>query len=91
MTRVPVDAKPRQLEGIAKANFTADLYYLTFHKDKWFSKALVIFIYVVETVQTVIMTGDCWTAYAKGFGDVSGLGNVENEWLAAPILTAIGA
>lgn len=35
------------------------------------------------------MASDCWAAYAQGFGDVPGLGNIGNEWLAAPMLTAV--
>ena len=63
---------------------------VAFPKDRWHAKSLVVFIYAIETAQMLIMTNDCWNAYVDGFGDVPGLDNVQNEWLAAPVFTAIG-
>lgn len=67
-----------------------DWYYLAFPKDKWRTKGLVLFIYLIETAQTLVMTNDCWKTFVKGFGDVSALNDVFNEWLAVPLFTAIG-
>ena len=50
----------------------------------------MLFIYLIETAQTLVMTNDCWKTFVKGFGDVSALNDVFNEWLAVPLFTAIG-
>ena len=67
-----------------------DWYYLAFPRDKWHTKSIVIFIYILDTAQALIMINDCWNIYVKGFGDYAGLDKVRNEWLAAPIFSAIG-
>ena len=44
----------------------------------------------METVQTLIVTNDCFNTYAKGFGDIGKLDEVQNEWLANPVFGSIG-
>ena len=53
-------------------------------------KILVTVVYLIETAQTLIVTNDCFNTYARHFGDAAALGDVQNEWLAAPTLTSIG-
>ena len=65
-------------------------YYLSFPKDRWGSKALVTFVYVFETVQTLMITNDCFNKYVKRFGDLETLDSIQNEWLTVPVFTAIG-
>ena len=69
-----------------------DLYYLSFPRDRWTEKALVLFVYLLETAQTLLMTNDCWNVYVKSFADIVYLlnGTLEHEWLTVPIFTAIG-
>lgn len=50
----------------------------------------MVFVYIIEIAQTLIMTNDCWNTFVKGFGHLDGLDDVRNSWLAAPIFTAIG-
>lgn len=52
-------------------------------------KGLVLFVYLMEVAQTVVMTKDCWTIYVVGFTDLFALA-VQNNWLTIPIFTAIG-
>ena len=71
-------------------NFCLVLYYLSFPKDRWGSKAVVCFIYILETIQTIMITNDCFNKYAKQFGDTAALDSIQLEWLTVPVFTAIG-
>jgi len=55
------------------------IYYLCFPADKWHTKALVYAVYIIEIVQTVIVTEDSYNAYASGFGNVSVLESMQLE------------
>ncbi len=71
-------------------NRVADVYYLAFPKDGRWTKLLVGGIYLLETVQTIIITHDAFNAYAKGYGNLNALGSAQLEWLAVPIFSGIG-
>lgn len=47
-------------------------------------------VWLVETVQTVLITHDSFNAFARSFGEVSELNNIQTEWLAGPIISALG-
>jgi hypothetical protein len=68
----------------------SDWYYLAFPKDARSIKILVTVVYLIETAQTMLITSDCFNTYARNFGNPAALEFVENEWLAAPTMTAIG-
>jgi len=65
------------------------VYYLAFPKDGRWTKLLVGGIYLLETVQTIIITHDAFNAYAKGYGNLNALGSAQLEWLAVPIFSGI--
>ena len=44
----------------------------------------------METAQTIIITNDCFNAYARGFGNTEVLTAMQTEWFAVPVLTGIG-
>lgn len=48
-------------------------------------------VYLVETVQTIIITHDAFNAYVRSFGDLAALALIQNEWLAIPVFSAFGA
>lgn len=54
------------------------------------AKCLVYGIYLIEIVQTILVTHDAFNAYASGFGNLQALGSAQLEWLAVPILSGIG-
>ena len=72
------------------ANKIAVFYYLSFPSDMRRIKCLVCFVFLIETAQTVVMTSDCFNAYANSFGSPKLLTKMQNEWLAVPVFTAIG-
>ena len=57
-----------------------DWYYIAFPKDRWLPKVLVYSIFILDTVQTIMVTDDVYNAYARNFGNVSTVDAVENEW-----------
>ncbi|SJK98173.1 uncharacterized protein ARMOST_01434 [Armillaria ostoyae] len=67
------------------------LYYLAFPKDRKFTKCLVYGIYVVELVQTILLTHDAFASFGYGFGDFEALTEVRFSWLIVPIMGAAAA
>lgn len=67
-----------------------DNYHVSFPHDSRISKAIVYVLYCIELAQTLIMTRDCFTSYAAGFGDLRALDAAQTEWLASPILIGVG-
>ncbi|KAK0226565.1 hypothetical protein IW262DRAFT_776251 [Armillaria fumosa] len=64
------------------------LYYLAFPKDRKFTKYLVYGIYVVEFVQTMLVTHDAFVEFGYGFGDIEALTDVHFNWLIVPVMSA---
>ncbi|PBL04271.1 hypothetical protein ARMGADRAFT_1070746 [Armillaria gallica] len=67
------------------------LYYLAFPNDRKFIKYLVYGIYIIEFVQTMLITHDAFAALGYGFGDVEALTRMHFNWLTVPIMSAIVA
>ncbi|PBK58811.1 hypothetical protein ARMSODRAFT_856043, partial [Armillaria solidipes] len=67
------------------------LYYLAFPKDRQFTKYLVYGIYVVEFVQTMLVTHDAFVEFGYGFGDIEALTDMHFDWLTVPIMSAAAA
>jgi hypothetical protein len=53
-------------------------------------KCLVYGIYILEVVQSTLITEMGFRAFVTSFGDVQSFGQAETGWLTVPILTAIG-
>ncbi|KAK0488564.1 hypothetical protein IW261DRAFT_357364 [Armillaria novae-zelandiae] len=67
------------------------LYYLAFPNDIKFTKYLVYGIYVLELVQTVLVTHDSFMAFGYGFGDIGVFIDMQLDWLTVPIMSAVVA
>ncbi|KAJ7801535.1 hypothetical protein B0H13DRAFT_2389984 [Mycena leptocephala] len=67
------------------------LYYQAFPKDKVSSKCLVYGIYMVEFVQTMLVTHDAFAMFGFGFGNVAALTNMHFDWLTVPIMSGLVA
>ncbi|KAK0207628.1 hypothetical protein IW262DRAFT_521611 [Armillaria fumosa] len=67
------------------------LYYLAFPNDRKFTKYLVYGIYVLELVQTILVTHDAFRVFGYGFGDIVALTEVHFNWLTVPIMSAVVA
>ncbi|KAK0214878.1 hypothetical protein IW262DRAFT_248553 [Armillaria fumosa] len=67
------------------------LYYLAFPNDRRVTKYLVYGIYVIEIVQTMLVTHDVFATFGYGFGDMDALTKVDFYWLTIPIMGAVVA
>ncbi|KAK0188562.1 hypothetical protein F5146DRAFT_1140082 [Armillaria mellea] len=67
------------------------LYYLAFPNDGRGTKCLVYSTYVIEFVQTILMTHDVFVSFGYGFGDMDALIRVNFYWLTIPIMSAVAA
>jgi hypothetical protein len=65
-----------------------DIYFSTYPNDKWIIKALVIYLFILENIQTAVVVFDAVTAFAKNFGNVDELEDVRLQWLSVPVLSA---
>lgn len=66
------------------------MYYMSFPKDRRTLQFLVFGLFLLETVQTVLITHDLFTTYAFGWGDTAQLGARHLEPFAVPITNGIG-
>ncbi|KAK0454310.1 hypothetical protein EV421DRAFT_409902 [Armillaria borealis] len=65
------------------------LYYLAFPNDRRFIKYLVYGIYIVEFVQTILVSHDAFAMFGYGFGDLDALTDIHFNWLIVPIMSAV--
>ncbi|KAJ7256226.1 hypothetical protein B0H12DRAFT_519896 [Mycena haematopus] len=67
------------------------LYYRAFPNDRMPIQCLVYSVYLLEVVQTILMTHDAFTNFGTGFGNISTLRDVHFDWLTVPIMSGIVA
>ena len=70
--------------------YCSDIYYLSFSKDPPTRKILVYAVYVVEFVQTILLSQMALKEFAAGFGSFVALREVSNSWFTVPILSLTG-
>ncbi|KAF7369279.1 hypothetical protein MVEN_00255700 [Mycena venus] len=54
-------------------------------------QCLVYTVYLLEVIQTILMTHDAYTNFGTGFGNTETLRGVHFDWLTIPITSGIGA
>ncbi len=79
------------LQQITPNAFSLDLYYLAFPNDRRFIKYLVYGIYVIEFVQTILISHDVFATFGYGFGDMDTLAENHLYWFTVPIMSTVGA
>ncbi|KAK0486440.1 hypothetical protein IW261DRAFT_797893 [Armillaria novae-zelandiae] len=67
------------------------LYYLAFPNDRQFIKCLVYGLYIVEFVQTMLITHDAFAMFGYGFGDIEALTDIHFYWLSIPVMGGLTA
>ncbi|KAK0449460.1 hypothetical protein EV421DRAFT_1996525 [Armillaria borealis] len=67
------------------------LYYLAFPNDSRLLKYLVYGIYVIESVQTILVAHDTFAMFGYGFGDMDALTRLNYNWITVPITSAVAA
>ncbi|KAJ7485148.1 hypothetical protein B0H11DRAFT_2018286 [Mycena galericulata] len=72
-------------------NIQLYLYYQAFPNDRLFNKCLVYTVYVLEFLQTMLITYAAFTTFGYGFGNPSALGDVRFEWFSVPVMSGLVA
>ncbi|PBK82341.1 hypothetical protein ARMGADRAFT_1090395 [Armillaria gallica] len=67
------------------------LYYLAFPNDRRFIKYLVYGIYVIEFVQTILISRDVFATFGYGFGNMVTLAENHLYWFTVPIMSTVAA
>lgn len=67
-----------------------DIFYLVFPNDRRHVKLLVYGIYLMETIQTILITREAFDDYAQGFGNLDALDAQGLKPIAVPIFTGLG-
>ncbi|KAH8079086.1 hypothetical protein BXZ70DRAFT_1051023 [Cristinia sonorae] len=65
------------------------LYYIAFPSDRPSSKHLVLFTFILETLQTILSTRDAFRNFGSGWGDMRDLDAVGWLWFSVPVLGSI--
>ncbi|KAL0063341.1 hypothetical protein AAF712_009736 [Marasmius tenuissimus] len=58
-------------------------------RDGWTVKILVYGLFVLEVVQTIVITCDVFVKYGLNFGNVEGLTAMRHNWFSIPTISAI--
>ncbi|KAF8178214.1 hypothetical protein K438DRAFT_2180213, partial [Mycena galopus ATCC 62051] len=67
-------------------SLSLDLYYRAFPNDRPVYKWLVYGVYIIEFVQTMLITYAAFTTFGYGFGDRGALHDIRFEWLTVPVM-----
>ncbi|KAL0575670.1 hypothetical protein V5O48_006302 [Marasmius crinis-equi] len=65
------------------------IYYTAFPKDKLYFRSLVYTVFVLDSIQTIMITYDAFQTFAYGFGDMNKLGRVGLFWFDLCFLDGI--
>ncbi|KIK68972.1 hypothetical protein GYMLUDRAFT_628936 [Collybiopsis luxurians FD-317 M1] len=67
------------------------LYYLAFPVDRPQIKAVVYGIYLLEVVQTLLVTHDAFAIFGYGYGDLESLSNIHFNWFTVAVMSGVVA
>lgn len=71
--------------------YSSDLYALAFPNDKSFTKALVGIVFILESLQAILIVRDMFESFARGFGNPNAITGLHLSGLSAPIIGGTGA
>ncbi|TFK37420.1 hypothetical protein BDQ12DRAFT_607913, partial [Crucibulum laeve] len=66
-----------------------DLYYVAFPNDKLQIKCLVYGIFILQTVQFILIVHDSFLYFGVHFGDPVALDSSQTEWFSVPVSGAV--
>ncbi|KNZ81051.1 hypothetical protein J132_03040 [Termitomyces sp. J132] len=75
--------------GFVWRSINPNYYYIAFPDDRLYCKILVYGVYLLESLQTVIITHDAFASFGAGFGSFEALDNIQLTCLSIPILSGI--
>ncbi|KIP10229.1 hypothetical protein PHLGIDRAFT_66103, partial [Phlebiopsis gigantea 11061_1 CR5-6] len=65
------------------------IYHISFPRDQLRAKGALYLLWAIETTQTILVTNDAFNAFVRSFGMPSELNEIQTEWLAGPIFSAV--
>lgn len=86
-TSLTIPSSPCVTEPLTAA--LLDIYYQTGFSDSRCLTSLVCFVFIFETIQTILLTHDTFHKLAISFGDYQGLLNPYYIWFDLPVQSAI--
>lgn len=66
-----------------------DLYYLGFPNDRNIIKSLIAVVYIIETLQSILVAHDAFAIFVTGFGNFMVLEGVHFAWLTVCVLYSL--
>jgi len=73
-----------------KTSDCVDMYYLAFPTDPRRNKFFVYSVFILEIMQTIIVTHTAFHVFGGGYGNFAFLDSIELVWFSVPIITGIG-
>ncbi|KAJ7499279.1 hypothetical protein FB451DRAFT_1384987 [Mycena latifolia] len=67
------------------------IYFIAFPKDRPYSKILVLFVFLIEILETLANTRDTLRLFGAGWGNMDVLDEVGWAWFSVPIIGSISA
>ncbi|KAJ7473515.1 hypothetical protein FB451DRAFT_1249435 [Mycena latifolia] len=67
------------------------LYYQAFPNDRPSTKCLVYIVYVIELVQTILLTHDLFKVFGYNYGNLLTLTKIYFDWLTVPVMSGLVA
>ena len=80
-----VDGSSEGLSGLR-----LDIYWTAFPSDQWHTKLLVYTLFVLDSLQSILLARDGFSIFAEGFGDMTRLNEIGLVWFTVPILAELG-
>jgi len=65
------------------------IYWTAFPSDQWHTKLLVYTLFVLDTLQSILLARDGFSIFAEGFGNLERLNEIGLVWFTVPILAAL--
>lgn len=68
----------------------ADLYYLAFPHDRRTIKYVVYGVFIIEVIQTILVTHDAFAIFGYGFSEFKSLTDMHMDWFTVPVMSGLG-
>jgi hypothetical protein len=66
------------------------MYYLAFPTDPKRNKFFVYSVFILEVMQTIIITYTAFRVFGEGYGNLAFLDGIGLVWFSVPIITGMG-
>ena len=67
-----------------------DMYYLAFPTDPTRNKLFVYSVFILEVMQTILITRSAFYVFGRGYGNFAYFNHVQLAWFTIHVITGIG-